>query len=117
MCKTHSNKPKKTFFLMFPPHFPSFSIIFPSFFHHFPIIFHHFEQKIPQMYGFLTSAPRSLGSLASLRSTPCRGVRSRVATAAPGRGLERWTPLALAVLGGRLGRRRVANMAKVVPGR
>lgn len=65
----------------------------------------------------LTSAPRSLASLASLRvATPCRSVHSRrpFATATPGRGLERWTPLALAVLGGRLGRRRVANMAKVV---
>ena len=86
---------------------PSFSIIF----HHFP----SFWTDIPQMYGFLTSAPRSLGSLGSLRGVPpCRGVRHRrrVATAAPGRGLQRWTP-ALAVLG----RRRGANMAKVVPGR
>ena len=66
------------------------------------------------MYGFLTSAPRSLGSLGSLRSPPRLGLRRRPGvTAAPGRSLERWTPLALAVLGRR---RQGANMAKVVPG-
>eukprot|EP00435_Cladocopium_sp_Y103_P029189 s938_g7.t1 len=63
-----------------------------------------------EMYGFLISAPRSLGSL---RGTPCLSVRRRVATAPGRRGLDRWTLLALAPLA--LGRRRqVAVMAQAV---
>ena len=107
------------YFRLFPSHFRSFPSIFPifSYSYVFQIIFSSFPRffrEFPQMYGFLTSTPRSLGSLGSVGSLrgvpPCLGLRRRGATA-PSWGLARWTPLAALALG----RRRVANMAKVVP--